>query len=396
MTARFGAASDRAGAVVIGGDYQGLAIARSLGRRGVPVCVIDDEHSISRWSRYVSMHERVPDLRDEEATVAALTSLAGRRDVRGWVLFPTRDETVAAIAEHRDELEPLYRVPTPAWDVVRWAWDKRNTYALATSLDIPTPRTWCPADAAALEHVDVDPPYVLKPAVKPRFLEVTKAKAWRADTRDQLRDLWTRGVEIAGPGGMLVQELVPGDGCRQFGYCSFFKDGRSEGTMVVRRRRQHPPEFGRSSTYVQTIDLPEIEAMSTRLLQEIDYYGLVEVEYKSDPDTEELKLLDLNARTWGYHSLGGRAGVDFPWLLYADQTGLPTAACHTAAGLSWMRLVTDLPTAVLELRAGRLDVRGWLRSLRRLDVEATFSRDDPLPMLAELLLVPYLFAKRGF
>jgi hypothetical protein len=41
-------------------------------------------------------------------------------------------------------------------------------------------------------------------------------------------------------------------------------------------------------------------------------------------------------------------------------------------------------------------VRGWLRSLRSLNVEATFSRDDPLPMLAELALVPYLFAKRGF
>ena len=396
MMKGWAAATDRPGAVVIGGDYQGLAIARSLGRRGVPVCVIDDELSISRYSRYVGVHERVDDLRAVDTTVGELVRLAQRHDVRGWVLFPTRDETVAAIAEHRAELESLYRVPTPAWDVVRWAWDKRNTYALATSLDIPTPRTWCPADADALDSIDVEPPYVLKPAVKPRFLEVTKAKAWRADTRAELRHLWTRGVEISGPGGMLVQELVPGDGCQQFGYCAFFKGGRPEGTMVVRRRRQHPPEFGRSSTYVQTVDLPEIEEMSTRLLREIDYYGLVEVEYKRDPDTGALKLLDLNARTWGYHSLGERAGVDFPWLLYADQTGLHTEPCRTDAGLSWMRLVTDLPTAALELRAGRLDVRGWLRSLRSLDIEATFSRDDPLPMVAELLLIPYLFAKRGF
>ena len=41
------------GAIVIGGDYQGLGIARSLGRRGIPVCVIDDETSIARASRYV-------------------------------------------------------------------------------------------------------------------------------------------------------------------------------------------------------------------------------------------------------------------------------------------------------------------------------------------------------
>jgi len=34
---------------VIGGDYQGLGIVRSLGRQGIPVCVVDDEYSISRF-----------------------------------------------------------------------------------------------------------------------------------------------------------------------------------------------------------------------------------------------------------------------------------------------------------------------------------------------------------
>ena len=33
------------GAVVVGGDYQGLGIVRSLGRRGIPVCIVDDEHA---------------------------------------------------------------------------------------------------------------------------------------------------------------------------------------------------------------------------------------------------------------------------------------------------------------------------------------------------------------
>ena len=35
------------GGVVIGGGYLGLGIARTLGRRGVPVCVVDDERSAS-------------------------------------------------------------------------------------------------------------------------------------------------------------------------------------------------------------------------------------------------------------------------------------------------------------------------------------------------------------
>jgi predicted ATP-grasp superfamily ATP-dependent carboligase len=42
------------GAVVVGGDHPGLAIARSLGRRGVPVVVIDDQFSISKFSKDVN------------------------------------------------------------------------------------------------------------------------------------------------------------------------------------------------------------------------------------------------------------------------------------------------------------------------------------------------------
>ena len=79
--------------------------------------------------------------------------------------------------------------------------------------------------------------------------------------------------------------------------------------MVARRLRQHPLEFGRASTYVETAEVPELETLSERLLRAVDYYGLVELEYKLDPRDGQYKLLDFNARTWGYHSLGSRAGV---------------------------------------------------------------------------------------
>ena len=52
------------GAVVIGGDYLGLGIVRSLGRRGIPVVVVDDELSIAGRSRYTVQRVHVRDLRD--------------------------------------------------------------------------------------------------------------------------------------------------------------------------------------------------------------------------------------------------------------------------------------------------------------------------------------------
>jgi predicted ATP-grasp superfamily ATP-dependent carboligase len=101
-------------------------------------------------------------------------------------------------------------------------------------------------------------------------------------------------------------------------------------------------------------------------------------------------------RAWGYHSLGPRAGVDFPYLLFADQLGEPVESCRARGGVRWIRLATALPTAGYELFRGRLDWRAYLRSLRSFDTEAVFSRDDPLPGLVELALVPYLAVRRGF
>jgi D-aspartate ligase len=321
----------------------------------------------------------------------------GRRlHLDGWVLFPTRDETVAAVSLHRHRLLDQYRVPTPGWDTVRWACDKRNTYELASRLGIAVPRTWHPSSVDELDMVDGSFPLALKPAVKEHFVYATKAKAWRVEDRDQLRSRFSTAAALAGPEGVMVQEVVPGDGRYQYAYCAFFKGGTALGSMVVRRRRQHPPEFGRASTYVETIDLPEIEELSLRFLREIDYYGLVEIEYKHDERDGAYKLLDVNARTWGYHSLGARAGVDFVGMLFEDQLGGSVVPRQGRPGVRWMRTVTDLPTSLVEMRRGALSMRGYVRSLRGVTEEAVFSRRDPLPGLAELALLPYLAIKRGF
>jgi D-aspartate ligase len=390
-------ARDAVGAIVIGGDYQGLGIVRSLGRRGVPVCVIDDEYSISRFSRYSKSFVSLANLRDQRHVVDSLLEIGNRLGLDGWILYPTREELVAALSHNRAELSKVFRVPTPDWESVKWAWDKRNTYRLAQELDIPTPVTHYPENIDQLAQLDsLTPPFAIKPAIKEHFFYATKAKAWRANSHSELRTLFEKASELAGNGEIMVQELIPGGGSQQFSYCAFFRDGEAVGKMVVRRTRQHPLQFGRASTYVETVDIPLLEELSERFLRAIDYYGLVELEYKLDPRDSRYKLLDVNARTWGYHSLGAKAGVDFSYMLYSDQVGLPVSICKGRPGVAWVRTTTDLPAAMIGILSGETDLKGYLRSLRDCNVEAVFSASDPLPGLAEVVLIPYLALKRGF
>jgi D-aspartate ligase len=385
------------GAVVMGGDYQGLGIVRSLGRHNIPVFVIDDERSVSRFSRYATKSVKVKNLRDERQTVEELLEIGTSRGLEGWVLFPTLDEQVATLSRNRDELGKIYRVATPGFDAIQWAWDKRNTYQLAKDLGIPIPNTYYPHATEDLAEFENEPgPFAIKPAIKEHFIYATKAKAWCANNYSELRTQFQRAAEIVGPGEVMVQEVIPGGGSQQFSYCAFFREGRAVGKMVARRRRQHPLQFGRASTYVETVDLPILEELSERFLRAINYYGLVELEYKLDARDGKYKLLDVNARTWGYHSLGAHAGVDFSYMLYADQVGLPVTPCAGKSGVGWVRMMTDLPAACVAILAGDTDINEYVRSLRSSATDAVFSTHDPWLGIAEIFLLPYLAAKRGF
>jgi D-aspartate ligase len=388
--------SKRVGALIVGGDYQGLGIMRSLGRYGIPCVVIDDEYSIGSFSRYANHSVHFKNLREPEVVVQAVLSTGKRFGLDGWVLFPTRDETVAAFSNAHSELRTLFRVPTPTWDTVKFAWDKRNMHRLLLELGIPAPRTFVPLSSDDLVNIDFEPPYVLKPAIKEHFFYKTSAKAWRANSREELRDLFHLATDHAGSGAMLVQELIPGDGRFQFSYCALFKNGKALASMVAQRRRQHPLEFGRASTYVMTAENPSLETYGERFLKAIDYYGLVEVEFKFDTRDQQFKLHDVNLRTWGFHSLGALAGVDFPHLLFLDQLGEQVDVCRAAAGVTWVRTVTDIPASILGVFAGQLKLSEYFRSLNRPITEAVFDFQDPLPGIVELGLLPYLVYKRGF
>jgi D-aspartate ligase len=386
--------NDAAGALVIGGDHPGLGVARSLGRRGIPVCILDDTHCISSYSKYVRKVVRVPDLREERATIDAVLEAGRRLNLKNWVLIPTRDETVAAFSKHRAELAAFFRVPVPEWETIRWAWHKKNTYDLAEKLGIPCPKTFTVTGAEQLPDLYRHLPLAIKPAVKENFFYRTHAKAWRANTPNELHELFSRARRQISVEEVLLQEIIPGDGDSQYSYCAFFKDGKAQGTLVARRERQHPREFGRAATYVESIDNPAVEELSERFLKAINYYGVVEVEFKKDFRDGRYKLLDVNARIWGFHTLGAVTGVDFPFLLYADQLGEATGTCRGKAGIGWLRLITDIPAAFSGAFRESGGFGSWMASLRRARVESVFALDDPLPSLAETFLLPYLFVHK--
>jgi D-aspartate ligase len=379
--------SGTVGALVVGADYRALAVVRSLGRRGIPVWVLrDGNDTLAARSRYARRHLPFPPDRDPEAQVACLLNLAREHQLDGWVLIPSRDGTAALIGNAHARLAERFRLTTPPWDMLRWAYDKRLTYALAERIGLPYPRTW-PVSVALDPGVSLQFPVIIKPTVKEESNALTAAKAWRVDDARELTARLPEACQLVDPDVLVIQEVIPRHGADQLSYAALCRSGQPVASLTARRVRQYPADFGRASTYVETIVMPDVEEHAMAFLAECRFDGLVEVEFIRDPRDGTLKLIDVNPRVWGWHGLCGPAGVDFSYLAYRQARSLPIEPTVAQPGVRWLRWATDVPTSLREIVHRELALGPYLRTLVQRHESAIFARDDPGPALAELPMI---------
>jgi predicted ATP-grasp superfamily ATP-dependent carboligase len=350
-------------------------------------------HLVGAASRYVRRRVPWPD-GDDSRKIDFLLELSASHQLKGWMLFPTDDYTVSLVSRHHEALAQHYRLTVPPWEKLRWACDKRLLHQLAQRTGIHQPWTVWPCTREELAGIDCPFPVILKPAVRLKPNSLAIPKAWRVDDRKMLLARYDEASALVPPKDLMVQEIVPGGGEAQFSYAALCKDGSSLASVVARRTRQFPRDFGQMSTYVETVDEPEVIEPAERLLAAVHFSGLVEVEFKRDPRNGRFKVLDINPRVWGWHTLSRRAGVDFPYLLWLLAEGNPVPHLRGRAGERWVLLSADLRMAVEEIMRGRLSLRNYLRSIRGPLESAIFSWDDPLPGLLDLPLFAYTAWKR--
>jgi predicted ATP-grasp superfamily ATP-dependent carboligase len=323
-------------------------------------------------------------------------SISSRYGLEGWVVFPTEDESVFFLSQYRKDLSDQFRITTPCWDIIRHAYDKRFTYRTAEKIGLPIPGTWYPDSKEELQSLDLPYPVIIKPAVMRDFFRVTHKKVYRAVDADDLVIQYEKACRIIDPTNIIIQEEIPEVWNHLYSFCPFFKEGEVKARVIAKRIRQHPMDYGHASTYVKTVDCPELEELGSRFLKAIDYYGLCEVEFIWDQRERIFRFLEVNPRVWGWHTLARHAGVNLPYLVYRDMVGLPPSNGQYRSDVKWIRLLTDTPTVISEMIKGRMDLKHYFDSLKGEKSFAVFSWSDPLPFFMEIFRLPILWKKRGF
>jgi predicted ATP-grasp superfamily ATP-dependent carboligase len=302
----------------------------------------------------------------------------------GWLLIPTQDEVVELVARNRDALASRFTLVTQGWDILQFACDKGRMNMMARATGVTTPTTWYPRDEDDLANLDITYPAIIKPTVSIRLQHAMRLKALPAANLEEMRTQYRLALTAMPANEVMIQEIIPGGGECQFSVAAYVREGEIVASMTARRTRQYPIDYGLGSCFVEAREIPDILEDARKLLAYMGLTGMVEVEFKQDPRNGVNKLLDINVRPWGWHTLAIACGLDFPAMQYCDVIGLPLPVATPHYDYRWLRGITDLPAGLALTRAHMTTRLAYLRSLIiGKTTFSVFSWSDPLPTLMD-------------
>jgi predicted ATP-grasp superfamily ATP-dependent carboligase len=308
-------------------------------------------------------------------------------------VVPTDDLSTAIISRNKKYLHDLnINCWVDTWEKVRWFYDKQKTYELAAGVGVPHPFTM-PANSVQMIEKHIEYPIVIKPNAMEAFNQQHRCKGRVCNTRADLIGALERFAPQDTAYILLAQEYIPGQLHCQYSLALLRGNDGSLRGLGARRKRQYPAGIG-TATYVETTDPADMIDPSRRLLEEIDYVGVCEVEFKQDSRDGKLKLLEVNPRYFKWISLLEAAQINFvqPFLFpseFRDETYIGGNSCS----IGWQDLFADI-AAILKTPSQVLGVANLIEDFSRKRSDAVFSADDWRPLVQYLKILPQI-AKGG-
>lgn len=285
-----------------------LSAVRALGRNGIRTIVGEKiSFSPAGCSRFSSKSFVYPDpVRNPKAFYQTLLEQISRTS--SCVLFPMDDITTQIIMDNREELEKRCIIPLPKEDSFRIASDKYATSLLATRSEVECPLTFMPMSFAELDHLanEIDYPVIIKPRKSSgsRGIRVISNADELLIQYEQIHRLFPYPM---------IQEYIPQG--ERYDVCLLYDQTHQLKCSFIQKELRHfPVEMG-PSTVQESVEYPELLELSIRLMKELKWTGIVEIEYMIDPRSGSPKLMEINPRFWNSLELSVQCGVDFPNLL---------------------------------------------------------------------------------
>jgi predicted ATP-grasp superfamily ATP-dependent carboligase len=321
--------------------------------------------------------------------------LRSASELRGAVIFPTRDFDILFLDRYRGVLGPHYRLAIPPRASLSNVVDKYVLACRAREAGLPVPSTMIVREPDDLKKVSqqVGFPCVVKPVSSHQWREganwekVGGRKAFLIDSRETLDREYAQVSKAHHE--LLLQEWIPGK-TEQIVVLGGYVGANSEPLAYFTARKiiQTPDEYFGTGCVVQSEDIPALLEPTLRLWRALNYHGMAEVEYKFDVRTQEFKLIEMNARHWDQHELGRASGVNLTWTAYADLTGRSTTFKKVPSRpVTWIAEDPLIQYVFRGLYRRELNLRALHKQIRQPHIYGTFFWRDPWPFVHHLLAI---------
>ncbi|HEX8571496.1 MAG TPA: ATP-grasp domain-containing protein [Allosphingosinicella sp.] len=369
--------------LLLGDDLRAfLALARSLGRRGVEIhAAPSDFSSPALKSRYIAAAHRLPPYPlDPDRWESALARLIEEQGFRS--VIPTSDSGLFMLRHHRAALGPD-RIGIANEAALEIFSDKANTRALAEANGVPVAKGLliaggeAPAEVAATLGL----PLLLKPRASYALGDVaTKRSAIVVRDADSLE----RELSSGAWDGCVAESFFAGEGV---GLSVLARGGRVVFAYQHRRLRESS-ETGASTRRVSERVDPDLLAAVEPMAAAARLDGVAMFEFRVDRSRGRHVLLEVNPRFWGSLPLAVATGADFPALWWDLAVHGRSGTGAYAAGIAKADLTGEFNRVVDRfeeaqglgrLRSAAAGLATALGLLIARDGADSWAADDPAP-----------------
>jgi len=316
-----------------------VACLRSLGSAGVHTVVLSGANTTTALaSTYCDEVVTAPDPETNlRAYKDVLLDLAARRDVRSIV--PIHECDIYLLSRYHDEFDRHVSVPVPPIETLERVHDRVALAEAAEAAGVPVPETQPMGDVEDWSGEQL---------VKSRYNLVTSQYH---DGTDPETAAAPDGIDHVPPGESpaveairaemshdpIVQEYVPAD--EEYMIGALYNHG--DPLIVFQHQQIRGTSYiGSGGAYRESVSIPELEAVATDLLDELEWHGLACIEYLKHRETGEFVLAEINPRMWQSLSSTVAMGADFPaayWKLATGRADTIDPEYDVGVGCHWLK-----------------------------------------------------------
>ena len=361
-------------ALVLDLNKTGCAIARCLGRAGVPVTGVHAAPypALGALSRYVA-DPILLDGASDEKLLDAVKTIADRSDNRPVVLCAT-DQAVDFCSRNRSRLERHVHLAHARGLALHTLLDKGVQAEIAKSagLDVP-PTKVVRRGTPDLAHVPL--PAIVKPA---NSLLGYKRLMGIESTRSTLLARVTE--TLAHCPHLVVSAYVPGPCMGNHTVLALAcHDGSVVVAAVTRKLRQVPQLAFGAGSLVETCRDDEIASLAVAFIREAGLVGPVEVEFKREHGDGRAWFIEANLRCSALIEMTAATGLNLPCLAYRDALAAQHPGhAHGPERVIWVDELRDWRLCA----TGQISLECLLRGYDDVTMLSLFAHDDPEPFVA--------------